>query len=61
MSKADFFIELGPSAGEKGGEILAATSRGHFLRSKTLTAQYLRGEKGLQIPPKRRLSDNSSP
>lgn len=58
MSKADFFIELGPSAGEQGGELLAATSRGHFLRSKTLTAEYLRGEKGLQIPDKRRKAKN---
>ena len=58
MSKADFFIELGPSAGENGGELLTATSRGHFLRGKTLTAQYLRGEKGLQIPKKRREAKN---
>ena len=57
MSRADHFIELGPKAGLQGGELLASTSRGHFLRSKTITAEYLRGDKGLKVPVQRRISD----
>ena len=54
MSKADFCIEVGPKAGRSGGNIVAATSRKRFVKGKTLTATYLRGDKGLQVPQQRR-------
>ena len=57
MSKADFCIEVGPKAGTSGGHVVAATSRKRFVKGKTLTATYLRGDKGLQIPQKRRVLD----
>ncbi len=54
MSKADHCIEVGPSAGIGGGEVVASMSRKRFVQGKSLTAQYLRGDKGLQPPQKRR-------
>ena len=54
MSKADFCIEVGPKAGTEGGQIVAATTRKRFVKGKTLTATYLRGDKGLQVPESRR-------
>jgi excinuclease ABC subunit A len=54
MSRADHLIEIGPGAGLDGGKVVQSSSRGHFLRSKAITAQYLRGEKGLSIPLVRR-------
>ena len=54
MSKADYCIEVGPGAGIEGGQVIASTSRKRFVNGKTLTATYLRGDKGLQIPEQRR-------
>ncbi len=54
MHNADFIIDMGPGAGKHGGEILAACPKEEFLNSGTLTAQYLTGEKSIEIPAKRR-------
>ena len=54
MSRADHLVEVGPGAGVEGGNIIASMSRGRFFRSKSLTAKYLRGELGVQIPQQRR-------
>lgn len=43
---ADYIIDLGPHAGEKGGELIFAGEYRDLLRHpSSLTAQYLRGEK----------------
>jgi excinuclease ABC subunit A len=52
---AEFMIDLGPRAGEQGGRILFAGSKDAFMKSKkSLTARYLRGEKSIPIPARRR-------
>ncbi len=52
---ADHVIELGPRAGEQGGELVSALSTSKFLRApQSLTAQYLRGEKQIPLPSRRR-------
>jgi excinuclease ABC subunit A len=52
IRRADFMLELGPGAGERGGSVVHAgpvdTARG------TLTAQYLTGEKRIGVPSARR-------
>jgi len=55
MRSADWIIDMGPGAGEHGGEVVWSAERDNFLtQSNTLTAQYLRGEKRIPVPPTRR-------
>ena len=54
MLAADHLMELGPGAGEHGGEIVAQGTVEEFLRSDAMTAQYLSGRKGIEIPALRR-------
>jgi excinuclease ABC subunit A len=52
---ADFILDLGPGAGERGGEKVAEGALSHVLRTgQSLTAQYLKGEKQILIPEHRR-------
>ncbi len=54
MMAADYVIDLGPGAGVKGGQIVGQGSPKQFRGLKTLTASYLREEKEVPIPGKRR-------
>ena len=54
MLAADHLMELGPGAGEHGGEIVAQGTVKEFLKSNALTAQYLSGRREIEIPEKRR-------
>ncbi len=49
---ADYIIDVGPAAGVHGGEIMAAGSLEDVLKSDSLTAQYLRGDRAI-TPPKK--------
>lgn len=52
---ADFILDLGPGAGERGGEKVAEGAISNILSSdKSLTALYLKGEKRIVIPDHRR-------
>jgi excinuclease ABC subunit A len=51
---ADWVIDVGPAAGLHGGQIVAQGTPAQILKSKTLTAAYLNGEKQIIIPKKRR-------
>lgn len=60
MKQADFIIDIGPAAGVHGGEVIATGTFDEILKSKkSLTAQYLRGELKIPIPPIRRKIDKS--
>ena len=52
--EADHVIDIGPAAGVHGGEIVAQGTPAEILKSGTLTAAYLNGKKGIEIPKKRR-------
>ncbi|ATP58764.1 excinuclease ABC subunit A [Pedobacter ginsengisoli] len=52
--EADHVIDVGPAAGAHGGEIVAQGNPAQILKSDTLTAAYLNGKKGIEIPAKRR-------
>lgn len=57
---ADYLVDLGPAAGKHGGEIVAAGPMPDVLQNKnSLTAAYLRGEKSIKIPEKRRAVDKT--
>ncbi len=52
---ADYILDLGPGAGEKGGEKVAEGDLPRILDTKeSLTSQYLSGIKAIPIPPRRR-------
>ncbi|MBN1687558.1 MAG: excinuclease ABC subunit UvrA [Candidatus Omnitrophica bacterium] len=54
MRRADYLIDLGPRAGQEGGHLVAHGSLRDFCRKKeSLTAQFLRGEKTIQVPATR--------
>lgn len=52
--EADHVIDVGPAAGVHGGQIVAQGTPAEILKSGTLTASYLNGEKGIIVPKKRR-------
>ncbi|MFX0031931.1 MAG: excinuclease ABC subunit UvrA, partial [Candidatus Hermodarchaeota archaeon] len=54
MRNSDHIIDLGPLAGERGGEIVAEGPIGIILKSNTLTGEYLSGKKKILLPKKRR-------
>ncbi len=55
MRAADYLIDMGPKAGSKGGQVIAAGTVDEVLKNKkSLTAQYLNGEKQIEVPAKRR-------
>lgn len=58
IRQADYIIDIGPGAGEFGGEIVYAGKVNGMLKSKkSLTGQYLSGKKKIPIPQVRRSID----
>jgi len=54
MRQADYLLDLGPGAGVRGGELVAAGTFEEVLRNpRSLTAKYLTGELSIPIPRKR--------
>jgi len=51
---ADHIVDMGPYAGIKGGEVVAEGTPAEIQKQHTLTADYLRGKKKIEIPNKRR-------
>lgn len=54
MHEADYIVDLGPGAGRKGGQVVFAGKPQDMIKSDTLTAQYLRGDREIPIPSSRR-------
>ena len=61
MRSADYMIDLGPRAGENGGEVVFQGSYPALLQdSKSLTSRYLSGELKISVPIFRRKSQKKS-
>jgi excinuclease ABC subunit A len=55
---ADYVVDIGPGAGEHGGNIVAEGTPAEIQQNKhSLTGQYLSGEKKIAIPEKRHAPD----
>jgi excinuclease ABC subunit A len=54
MLASDYILDLGPKAGEHGGEIVAQGTPAAFLKQNTTTAKYLASKISIEIPKKRR-------
>ncbi|MEQ8155129.1 MAG: excinuclease ABC subunit UvrA [Clostridiaceae bacterium] len=55
IKEADFIVDIGPGAGEHGGNIVVAGPLEVIKGSKeSITGQYLRGEKRIEVPEERK-------
>ena len=55
IRKADHLIDLGPGAGEHGGEVIAQGKLDDILKcTRSLTGKYLRGDLRIEVPETRR-------
>lgn len=51
IETADFIVDIGPGAGLKGGEVIAAGTLDKILKSKnSITGMYLSGKRKIEIP-----------
>ncbi|MHA8262597.1 excinuclease ABC subunit UvrA [Lactobacillaceae bacterium Melli_B3] len=54
MEDADYIVDIGPGAGENGGQVMAGTPAEVAKDPNSLTGQYLAGKKFIPVPLKRR-------
>ncbi len=55
MREADTIVDIGPRAGQHGGEVVSVGSIEDLMANPaSITGQYLKGEKRIEIPEKRR-------
>jgi len=54
MLASDYLVDLGPGAGEHGGDIVAEGRPKEFLKNKSITAEYLNNRRKIAIPKTRR-------
>ena len=60
MRAADYIVDVGPGAGSRGGEIVAAGSLEDILASeRSITGQYLSGFKKIPVPSRRRAGNGT--
>ena len=60
IRNADFLVDIGPGAGIHGGEVVATGTPVEVEKVKdSITAQYLRGEKKIATPKKRRAGNGN--
>lgn len=55
MKEADYIVDIGPGAGEHGGEVVAAGTAKEIMKNKkSVTGAYLSGRKKIPMPEERR-------
>ncbi|CRH90446.1 excinuclease ABC subunit A [Chlamydia trachomatis] len=58
MMAADYLIDVGPGAGDFGGEIVAAGTPAQVAKNKkSITGQYLSGKRTIPVPTERRVGN----
>jgi excinuclease ABC subunit A len=61
IKAADYIIDIGPGAGVHGGEIVAMGDSDDITSNpKSVTGQFLSGERGIRVPKKRHSSNGKS-
>ena len=60
MRAADWIVDIGPMAGRKGGEVVFQGTPHDMLRTQTITAQYLNGERQIAVPAQRRAGNGKA-
>lgn len=60
MRAADYLIDMGPGSGAAGGEVVFAGAAREMVQApRSLTGQYLRGQRRIAVPRKRRRGKGS--
>ena len=54
---SDHIVDIGPFAGKQGGEIIFSGNKKELLRSNSLTAQYIKNTKQIEIAENQRLGN----
>lgn len=55
MMASDYLVDIGPFAGDRGGEVVAAgTPKEVMLNDKSLTGRFLSGKEKIEVPKERR-------
>ena len=58
MREADWIVDVGPGAGEHGGEIVhSGTYKELLSNKKSITGDYMAGRRSIEVPKKRRPHD----
>lgn len=57
MTQADYIVDIGPGAGNKGGEVMFEGTPEQMLESDTITSAYLNGSKKIEVPSQRRVGN----
>ena len=61
MLESDYIVDIGPAAGEKGGEVIFSGTVGDIMKcEKSVTGQYLSGKKVIPVPKGRRSVNQSN-
>ncbi len=61
MKAADYIVDIGPGAGEHGGEVVAAGTIEDIKGcDRSITGQYLSGKKTIELPEERRAGNGES-
>ena len=60
IMNADHVIDMGPAAGEHGGEVVGQGTPQEFSKAQTLTNDYISGRKEITIPTERRKGNGKS-
>ena len=59
MLASDYLVDVGPGAGDSGGEIIAAGTPEEVMKNeKSITGRYLSGKECIEVPKKRRKGIN---
>lgn len=54
MLASDYIVDMGPFAGQKGGDVVFQGIPSEMLKKNTLTSNYLNGKLQIKVPEKRR-------
>lgn len=60
MLEADYIVDMGPLAGRKGGNVVYAGTPQEMLKTNTMTANYLNGERKIEVRPVKREGTGNS-
>ena len=60
MMAADWLVDVGPGAGEAGGQICYSGPLDKIHEASSTTLEYLRGERTIPVPPRRRLGNGQT-
>ena len=61
IREADWVVDMGPGAGEHGGQVVAQGTPGQVQSNpESLTGQYLGGTRAIAVPPRRPFADDQA-